>query len=32
MGRLKARIAYSHPEQAEDLYQRITKLRGGVDH
>jgi len=30
LGRLKAQIAYSHPEQAEDLYQRITKLRGGV--
>ena len=30
LGRLKAQMAYGHPEQAEDLYQRITELRGGV--
>ena len=31
LGRLQAQIAYSHPEQAEDLYQRIRELRGGEE-
>jgi hypothetical protein len=30
--RLKAQIGYSHPKQAEDLYQRIKELRGGEEY
>jgi len=30
--RLKAQIAYTHPEQTEELYRRIRKLRGGGEY
>jgi len=30
--KLKAQIAYTHPEEAEELYQRIRKLRGGEEY
>ena len=30
--RLKAQIAYTNPEETEELYRRIRKLRGGGDY
>ena len=30
--RLKAQIAYTHPEETEELYRRIRKLRGGGEY